>query len=337
MTSVTPRGHYLGRKKDSADPRDHFYGVVHAAEVAPAPPPSADISAQLPPCFDQGQEGSCGPNSGAGMMAHQFPELKQLFSRNQIYWDVRSMEGDTTVDGGVETRDVLKALTTTGAALEKSWPYSQQTLFKQPPTSVIVEASQHKLLSYSRLLTDVEYMSCVASDFSFILGFTCFSSIDSPDLARTGVMPMPDTTREQQVGGHDVLVVGYDTNFKNSDVFKKSGVDPSLVSDTALKIRNSWGVDWGLEGHFWMPMPYAVNPSIGGDAWTGRRYAPPVSLVRAPASAVQLVLTKTQLAAGDAAARAIINKQLGWQASFVSDDTINQVVSQVGTIIINTK
>jgi C1A family cysteine protease len=67
-----------------------------------------------------------------------------------------------------------------------------------------------------------------------------------------------------------MLVVGYDLKFRSSAAFKRSGVDPTLVSDHALLVRNSWGADWGLQGHLWMPLSYAVNPSTGGDAWTGR-------------------------------------------------------------------
>lgn len=271
---ITPSGRYLGRKPDSPDSADRRFAKVHATYNIADLPPSADLRSALPPCFDQGKLGSCGPNSGAGLMAHQFPEMASTgFSRLQIYYDVRVIEGNVGEDSGVETRDVLKTLQATGAAPETDWPYDIRIFSKAPPSTAYAEASKYKLDSYSRLVAEDEYMNCLAQGAPFILGFTCYESIDSNDLARTGVMPWPNKN-ERVLGGHDVLVVGYDRDFKSTEAFTKSGVDPALVSDQALLIRNSWGTGWGIAGHFWMPMGYASNPSTGGDAWTGRREAP---------------------------------------------------------------
>lgn len=333
----TPSGRYLGRKHDSTDFRDHRFAMVHREALTIQPPPRASLRHALPPCFDQGQEGSCGPNSGAGMMAHLFKEIKDPFSRNQIYWSVRAIEGDTGEDGGVETRDVLRVLATVGAASELLWPYNNHTLFTAPPAPVIEAAGKNKILSYSRLTDAEHFMSCIGIEgFSFILGFTCFASIDSDALAKTGVMPMPAST-ERQIGGHDVLVVGYDTDFKNSAVFKKSGVDPALVSDIALEIRNSWGPSWGDNGHFWMPMPYALDTTLANDAWTGRRYETPVGLFRSVPAATIVKPSATQIAAGVTAGRKALNDYSGWASSMVNDAALNSFVSTVGTAVLNTK
>jgi C1A family cysteine protease len=264
----TPAGHYLGRKPDSPDPRDYHFRKAHMRGAA-SPPPTADLRSKLPPVVDQGDLGSCGANAGDGLMAFLFPEIAN-FSRLQIYYDVRVIEGDVGVDGGVETRDVLKTLCDSGAAPETDWPYDITKFTQEPPVQAEKDAAGYKIKSYSRLIAEADYLNCVAQGFPFLLGFECYESIDSDQLAATGVMPMPAAS-EKIVGGHAVLVVGYDTAFKSSDTFKNSGVDPALVSDEALLIRNSWGSDWGINGHFWMPMPFASNPSTGGDAWTGRK------------------------------------------------------------------
>lgn len=268
----TPAGRYLGRKPFKADPKDHLFGVVHAHALAIPLPASVDLSSHLPACFDQGDLGSCGPNAGDGLMCFLFPEIAATgFSRLQIYYDVRRMEGDVGEDGGVQTRDVLKTLQQTGAAPESDWPYDIAQFTEKPSEQSYIDAAKYKIRRFARLVGAQEYMACLAQGHPFLLGIECFESIDSDQLAKFGVMPNPDLAKDQSVGGHDVLCVGYDQNFKQSEVFKASGVDPALVDDLAFKIRNSWGTSWGVDaGHFWLSKSYACSSTAGNDAWTGR-------------------------------------------------------------------
>ena len=57
------------------------------------------------------------------------------------------------------------------------------------------------------------------------------------------------STREQLLGGHAVLAVGYD--------------------DTPQRflVRNSWGVEWGDHGDFTIPYAYLVDNDLSDDFW----------------------------------------------------------------------
>ena len=71
----------------------------------------------------------------------------------------------------------------------------------------------------------------------------------SYNVARTGVMPDPNTRRERLLGGHAVLLVGYN---KSKKVFIA---------------RNSWGTSWGDRGYFYMPFQVIQNSSMSCDFW----------------------------------------------------------------------
>src|SRR4051812_23588938 len=75
-------------------------------------PPSVDLRPMLPAAFDQGEEGSCGPNSADGLMCFFNPHIGANggFSRQQIYYCVRQLEGTGGEDAGVETKDLFAIL-----------------------------------------------------------------------------------------------------------------------------------------------------------------------------------------------------------------------------------
>ena len=137
---ITPSGRYLGRKPDSPDPRDRRYGAARPQYLSVSSrPASVDLRPRLPPPYDQGKLGSCGPNAGSGLMAFLYPQVAACFSRLQIYYDVRVIEGNVGEDTGVETRDVLKTLCNSGAAPEREWPYDISRFAMEPGTQATVD------------------------------------------------------------------------------------------------------------------------------------------------------------------------------------------------------
>jgi C1A family cysteine protease len=58
------------------------------------------------------------------------------------------------------------------------------------------------------------------------------------------------------------VAVGYDDEKRIFNT-RKGGIE----TVGALKVRNSWGSDWGAEGYGWMPYQY-VLAGLADDVWS---------------------------------------------------------------------
>ena len=249
MALVAPAGRGIDRRRDCPDPRDYRYSKVHRAH-APIER-KVDLSPGLPLPWDQGGEATSAAHAAAALACYLWPSAApQEVLDEVLYWCSR-YQCEVARSPSTQVRDVMRV--------------TRHIRCRCP----LAAADRCRIATYSRLVQTSSYLDCLASGYPFVLGFEAFESLYSDDVARSGVMRIPSSD-EAAVGGHAVLVVGYDLDFRQSRALADSGLDPALVSDRALFARNSWGPDWGIGGYFWMPLEHATNPSTGGDAWTGR-------------------------------------------------------------------
>ena len=234
---------------DIPDQRDHLYAAPVVAARALAV--SADLRAQCPPVYDQGQLGSCTANAIAA--AVQFDRMKQKLksdftpSRLFIYYNERVMEGTVATDSGAMIRDGIKSVGAQGDCPESEWPYDVAKFAKKPKAKCYKDAKKYKAVQYQRLVqTLMQTKGCLASGYPFVFGFTVYESFESEDVAKTGVVPMPAHT-EKVLGGHAVTAVGYDD------------------AQQRFIVRNSWGTGWGMKGYFTMPYAYLTDSKLADD------------------------------------------------------------------------
>ena len=219
-------------------------------------PPSADLRADCPAVYDQGQLGSCTGNAIAGAL--EFDQMKEKLadvftpSRLFIYYNERALEGTVASDSGAQIRDGIKSVAALGACHERLWPYDIAKFTQKPPKRAFTDAAKHTAVAYQRVARDLAQMKgCLASGYPFIFGFSVYDSFESQEVASTGHAPMP-AAGEQMLGGHAVLAVGYDD------------------SNQWFAVRNSWGPGWGMAGYFTLPYAYLTQRSLASDFWTIR-------------------------------------------------------------------
>ena len=249
MTTTRKLRH--GWNPDLPDHRDHKYAVPpHIATKLPA---SVDLRSHCPAPYDQGNLGSCTANAIAG--AIEFDRKKQKLSdwvpsRLFIYFNERAMEGTVSSDSGAQIRDGIKSVNVKGACSETTWPYVESKFTEAPSSTAYGEAWHHRTVSYQSVTQNLSQLKgCLASGYPIVFGFTVYDSFESDAVAQTGDLDMP-TSSEQVVGGHAVVLVGYDDKAQR------------------FLVRNSWGSNWGKAGYFTMPYAYVINPDLADDFWT---------------------------------------------------------------------
>lgn len=242
-------------------------------------PTSVDLREWCSPIEDQGQLGSCTANAGVGMMEYFqyrafgiYLDASRLFlykvTRNLLQW---------TGDTGAYLRTTIKALAGFGVCPETYWPYSDSITGQngspddpfeiEPSGFCYAFAGNYKATTYYRLDppgTDAEALlttikNNAAAGLPCMFGFTVYSSYNQTG-SNGGKFPYPKRG-DAVVGGHAVMVVGYDDNI----VIENGVGGPSTMG--ALLIRNSWGTGWGMGGYGYLPYQYVLG-GLAEDFWS---------------------------------------------------------------------
>jgi hypothetical protein len=223
-----------------------------AFEGAPATPPAADLRDLCMDIRDQGQEGACSGFATAAFRevshrARTGTALPEHLSPAYLYARTRIEDGTFPNDSGASIAEELTALQNYGDCPESAMPYTAD------PTAAPTPADDVAALPYRfpdpvqvDFSQPADIKAALAAQEAVIIGFTVYESFENPDA--NGLLTLPNTSTEEQLGGHAVLVVGYD------DV-KQYWI-----------VRNSWGPTWGAAGYCMMPYGYE---QYWMEAWTG--------------------------------------------------------------------
>jgi len=222
---------------------------------------SIETSSKVGP-YNQGPIGSCTANAFCyviKLLAIQNPSLTQWVdynpSRLYIYWCERYLEANKVEnkiqDTGANVIDACLWAKSNGICAETDWPYDVLKVNKNPTKSLtptILEklknnCSQHKISGYTQIyykspdvLTLIK--SSLANNNPVMIGFLAFPGLESISAGATGLVPNPTSSSQKPIGGHEVVLIGFDEDKK------------------LFTFMNSWGVNWGNKGKGYLTYDY---------------------------------------------------------------------------------
>lgn len=229
---------------------DNYLMVANPTVQAKFPP--TKFLGNLPPVYDQGQLGSCTANALAGCF--EFEQCKQgltdfMPSRLFIYYNERVLENTIASDSGASLDDGIKTLVSKGVCSETTWPYNINKFATQPSADAFSQALTHQITGNKKMANTVNgFKTVINMGYPVAFGFTVYPYMESAEMMSRGILKMPNRG-QQPLGGHAVVCIGYSDNME-ADGHKGF-----------LKVRNSWGTEWGIEhdgsrGYFWIPYEY---------------------------------------------------------------------------------
>lgn len=263
-SSVRPRG-CDGQQMDCGF-KPSSPEVMRSVPLAPSTqirhrglPSSVDLSSNMPPVGNQGQQASC----VAWAVAYAAKSYQEKVERNWQYDSpVRGGPGQRVFspayvynqinggnDNGSVIDDAMRVAVQQGIAPWAAMPYNVSDYRRQPPSSARQQATSFKARSYKRI--PGHNLDAVKSELAS--GNPVVFGIPVDDAFYNLGNRVYDRQNGRTYGGHAMTLVGYDDNKRspNGDV-------------GAFKLINSWGTSWGDRGYGWISyrMFRQLNPYI---------------------------------------------------------------------------
>ncbi len=245
MSSVVSTAHvklnYKFQKKDIRD----FKAVTSKGVIID----SFSLRSKVRFVYDQESIGSCVSNA--------FAQYINICTTNNVkisrllhYYCGRAIEGDSSLDdSGLQIRQAAKIIQKYGACSETTWPYDVSKFNQLPPLNVFKSSLFFRKYTYSFVDQQLDTLRSVlyTKKKPIIFGINVYDSFLTDTVAKTGIVPMPNLDIEQLLGGHCIVMIGFD-NIKSQFI-----------------CVNSWGSSWGSKGFFYLPYDYVLNPSFASD------------------------------------------------------------------------
>lgn len=215
----------------------------------------------------QGTLGSCTAQASVSMM--EFMQKKtnegkyQDGSRLFVYYYTRKYMGSQylNVDSGAYNRLTMKVIAKKGIPEETYWKHNIADFAKEPSELAREEAFTNRALKYFRIDGDHRYGEIYVNNIKTFLnnGYAMFTGFPAYDniykVTRTAPVLQFPTTSNKLLGGHAVMLCGYDNEMNYN------------MGKGCFLAQNSWDTSYGDRGFFWIPYKF-FNDALAVDTWT---------------------------------------------------------------------
>jgi len=241
---VSPSGRRYGRSKPAPLPAHRM--ISRAATGLPA---VVDLRKWCGPIKDQGDLGSCTGHAFSSAMEWIFRKYlgkQPILSPLYLYAKELIADGDFPNDDGSTGVTGSNVAIANGCCEDSLYPDASQTI-EQPTPEMDANAAEYRMGAYHGLSSSLVAQSVLGdpTPWPVEIGFTVYQSFESDAVAKTGIMPVP-ASREAVLGGHEVLIVGYDLD--STPTIRPADCPPCFI------VQNSWAESWGDKGFFYMPV-----------------------------------------------------------------------------------
>jgi hypothetical protein len=223
---------------------------VNPTPLTRALPASVDLSGDMPPVGDQGNQDSCVAWS-TGYAARTYLERMELqrdwnvsipaaqFSPAFVYNQL--VRGNCSA--GLTIASALDLMTTEGVATMTTMPYSDTDCQSQPSPQAAQYAAEFKISGYRRI--DTQNLSVVKAHLAAGMPVVVAMDVDSTFMNLASNQEW--ASKGPTVGTHAVVLTGYDD------------------AQHVFKLINSWGTNWGTDGYGYVD--YNLFPSVAREAY----------------------------------------------------------------------
>lgn len=208
--------------------------------------------------YNQGDVGACGAYSiveERTATEYQQRGIVEEFSPGFIYWNRywSFHRGE-----GLIMRDALDSLRIDGAVLLSDFPYIGHISNMSPEQKELVSelrlktGKPYRISSYFNLLGTTQEETVNNIKEALMNGMIVIVCIDVYDsffkTGKDGIVPMPDTKKEKNNGGHAMSIFG---------------ADDDIAKVGAYETLNHWGPEWGNNGWCYLRYDFPIREVWG--------------------------------------------------------------------------
>ena len=181
-------------------------------------PSHVDYRSEMPPVWDQGRDGPCSAYTAAAIKSWQ--ELKDYdLTEDLSKYFIYNIRPNKPVKG-MTPRMTMQLLRLYGIPTRESYRRYRRNDINELPTWLLLEAKNHIIKGYARVMTIEGLKKSIYKNGPAYAAMPVFNDSGEFWKPKSG---------GSMLGGHAVAIVGYN---------KKGFI-----------IRNSWGKNWGDNGH----------------------------------------------------------------------------------------